>query len=167
MWSQIREKFGGLPAQLMVAQLLYRKGFQVREDGRVVTDGIEIAHSQIAAEAGVERRAVDNAVRTILKDPQLKKIYMNLGQVCSLKDVARELGLGVIIFVPKNARQPGIIANVTKRVAEKGLCIRQAFADDPDIEEKPKLTLIIEGKIQPNLIDELRNLPGAYSITVY
>jgi len=167
MWSQIREKFGGLPAQLKVAQLLYRKGFQVRENGKVVTGGIKIAHSEIALEADVERRAVDSTIRTILKDPWLRKIYRNLEQVCSLRDVAREFGLSVIVFTPKNARQPGILAEVTSAVAEQGLSIMQVFADDPDIEEKPKITLIVEGEIPLELISELRGLPGTYSITVY
>ncbi|MDH5769959.1 MAG: amino acid-binding protein [Candidatus Bathyarchaeota archaeon] len=167
MWDEIRKHFIGLPAQLKVAKLIFRKGFQVREDGRVVTNRIEIAHTQIATEAGVERRAVDNTIRTILKNPQLKRIYTNLRQVCSLIDVAREFGLNIIIFTPENAKEPGIIADVTRMVAEKGLCIRQAFADDPDMEQKPKLTLIIEGEIPPELVNELKSLPGTYSITFY
>jgi len=167
MWDKIREHFIGLPAQLKVARLLYRKGFQVRENGKVVTGGIKIAHSEIALEADVERRAVDSTIRTILKDPWLRKIYRNLEQVCSLRDVAREFGLSVIVFTPKNARQPGILAEVTSAVAEQGLSIMQVFADDPDIEEKPKITLIVEGEIPLELISELRGLPGTYSITVY
>ena len=167
MWSQIEKHFKDLPAQLKVAKLLFERGFQVREDGKIVSDGIEIPHTQIAKEVGVERRAVDGTVQTILSKPELKGIYMNLRQVCSLQEVAREFKLGVIIFVPEDAHQPGIIASVTKKVSEKGLSIRQALAEDPGISAQPKLTLIIEGEIPAELIGEIRKLPGTRSVTVY
>jgi len=167
MWHRIEPSFKDFPAQLRVAKLLFERGFQVREDGNVVSGGIEIPHTQIAKEAGVERRAVDSTVQTILTSSQLKRIYANLRQVCSLQEVAREFGLGVIIFVPEDARQAGIIANVTRKVSEKGLSIRQALAEDPDINAHARLILIIEGEIPSELISELRKLPGARSLTIY
>jgi predicted regulator of amino acid metabolism with ACT domain len=167
MWNQIKEFFKELPAQQRVAQLLFERGFQVRGDCKVVSGGIEIPHTQIAKEAGVERRAVDSTVQTILSKTELKRIYMNLRQVCSLQEVAREFNLSVIIFVPQNASQKGIIANVTKKVSENGLSIRQALAEDPSTSEHPKLTLILEGEIPPDLIGEIRRLEGTRSITVF
>jgi predicted regulator of amino acid metabolism with ACT domain len=167
LWSQIERYFKDLPAQLKVAKLLFERGFQVREDGKVVSGGIEIPHTQIATEVSVERRAVDSTVQTILSKPELKRIYTNLRQVCSLQEVAREFNLGVIVFIPENAQQTGIIANVTRKVSEKGLSIRQALAEDPSISTQPKLTLIIEGEIPPELINEIRKLPGTRSITMY
>ncbi len=167
MWGQIERHFKDLPAQLKVARLLFERGFQIREDGKVVSDGIEIPHTQIAEEAGVERRAVDSTVQTILSKPELKRIYMNLRQVCSLQEVAREFNLGVIVFVPEDARKTGIIAEVTKKISERGLSIRQALAEDPTISTHPKLTLIVEGEIPPEVINEIRRLPGTRSVTLY
>jgi len=167
LWSQIERYFKDLPAQLKVAKLLFERGFQVRGDGKVVSGGIEIPHTQIAKEVEVERRAVDSTVHTILSKPELKRIYTNLRQVCSLQEVAREFNLGVIVFVPENAQKTGIIANVTRKVSEKGLSIRQALAEDPSISAQPKLTLIIEGEIPPELISEIRKLQGTRSITMY
>jgi predicted regulator of amino acid metabolism with ACT domain len=167
VWSQIKEFFKDLPAQQRVAQLLFERGFQVREDGKVVSGGIEIPHTQIAKEVGVERRAVDSTVQTILLKSELTRIYTNLRQVCSLQEVAREFNLSVIVFVPENASQKGIIADVTKIVSESGLSIRQALAEDPSTSEHPKLTLILEGDIPSDLIGEIRRLPGTRSITVY
>ncbi len=167
MWNQIEKHFEDLPAQLKVARILFERGFQVRVDGKVVSGDIEIAHSQIAKEVGVERRAVDSTVQTILSKPELKRIYTNLIQVCSLQEVAREFNLGVLIFVPENARQTGIIASVTRKVSEMGLNIVQALAEDPSLSLQPKLTLVIEGEIPPELISEVRKLPGTKSVTVY
>jgi predicted regulator of amino acid metabolism with ACT domain len=167
MWSQIKDFFKDFPAQQRVARILFERGFQIREDGKVVSGKIEIPHTQIAKEAGVERRAVDSTVQTILSIEDLKRIYLNLKQVCSLEEVAREFNLSVIVFIPKNASERGIIANVTRIISENGLNIRQALAEDPSISIQPKLTLILEGNISSQLIDEIRRLPGTRSITVY
>ncbi|TRO46662.1 amino acid-binding protein [Candidatus Bathyarchaeota archaeon] len=167
MWSQIKKFFKDFPAQERVAQLLFERGFQIREDGKVVSGEIEIPHTQIGKEVGVERRAVDSTVQTILSTNELKRIYMNLIQVCSLQEVAREFNLSVIVFVPENASQKGIISDVTRIVSEHGLSIRQALAEDPSISTFPKLTLILEGEIPSELINKIRKLPGTRSITVY
>ena len=167
MWSQIKRFFNDYPAQQRVAQLMFERGFQVRDDGKVVSGGIEIPHTQLGKEVGVERRAVDSTVKTILSKDELKRIYTNLRQVCSLQEVAREFNLSVIVFVPQNAAQTGIIADVTRIVSENGLSIRQALAEDPSISQHPKLTLILEGDIPSELIGEIRRLPGTRSITVY
>jgi predicted regulator of amino acid metabolism with ACT domain len=167
MWSQIKQFFKDFPAQERVAQLMFERGFQVSDDGKVVSGGIEIPHTQIGKEVGVERRAVDSTVQTILSKDELKRIYKNLRQVCSLQEVAREFNLSVIVFVPENAAQTGIIADVTRIVSENGLSIRQALAEDPSISAHPKLTLILEGDIPSELISKIRKLPGTRSITVY
>ena len=167
MWSQIKQFFKDFPAQERVAQLMFERGFQVSDDCKVVSGKIEIPHTQIGNEVGVERRAVDSTVQTILSKDELKRIYKNLRQVCSLQEVAREFNLSVIVFVPENAAQTGIIADVTRIVSENGLSIRQALAEDPSISAHPKLTLILEGDIPSELISKIRKLPGTRSITVY
>ncbi|MCD6508982.1 MAG: amino acid-binding protein [Thermoprotei archaeon] len=167
MWSKIERYFQKYPAQARVARLLFERGFQVREDGKVVSGNIVIPYTQIAKEAGVERRAVASAVRTILSVPELKKIYSRLKQVCLLQETARAFGLSVITFVPENARRPGIIAEVTRIISEKGLTIVQAYAEDPDVSPEPKFIVVIQGEIPHNLIKELRRIPGARSITIY
>lgn len=167
MWNQIQNYFKDLPAQQKVAKLLFERGFQVNDDGNVVSGRIEIPHTQIAKEVGVDRRAVDSTIQTIRTTPQLKRIYQNLRQVCSLEEVAREFNMSVIVFIPENASQSGIIAQVTQMVSQKGLSIRQALAEDPETNGYAKLILILEGEIVPELINDIRKLPGTHSVTVY
>ena len=167
MWSKIKIFFKELPAQQRVAQLLFERGFQVNKEGKVVSGGIEIPHTQIAKEVGVERRAVDSTVQTILSTAELKRIYMNLRQVCSLQEVAREFNFSVIVFVPQDATQTGIISNVTRIVSEKGLGIRQVLAEDPSTSARPKLTLILEGDIPSEMFGEIKRLSGTRSVTLY
>jgi len=167
MWNQIQKYFKNLPAQQKVAKLLFERGFQVNDGGNIVSGRIEIPHTQIAKEVDVDRRAVDSTIQTIRSTPQLKRIYQNLRQVCSLEEVAREFKMGVIVFIPENASQSGIISQVTQMVSQKGLSIRQALAEDPETNGYAKLILILEGEIVPELIEEIRKLPGTHSVTVY
>ncbi len=47
-------------------------------EGKVASGGIEVPHTQIANEIGVDRRVVDMTVRRILKEPELKKIFLKI-----------------------------------------------------------------------------------------
>ncbi len=53
MWAKILEKFSKFPAQEKIIRLLIERGFQVNTEGKVVSGGIEIPHTQIAKEVGV------------------------------------------------------------------------------------------------------------------
>lgn len=167
MWVEILKKFRNHPAQEKVIRLLLGRGFQINEEGRVVSGNIEIAHTQIANEIGVDRRVVDATCETILKDSKLVQIFRNVRTIPFLKDVAPYLGLGVIIITPDNATRKGLLGNVATAVAEHGIVIRQAVSDDPYLTENPKLTIITEGKVKGELIDTLTKIEGVKSVTVY
>lgn len=160
MWSRISKYFTNYPARAKVAKLLFERGFQVKPPYRVVSGDIEIPHTQIAKEVGVDRRVVKETVEMILGIPELKSIFENLKQACLLVDAARYLGMDTLIIVPEDAKKPGIVAEVTKMIADRGLSIRQLFTEDPEMSEEPKLIIVIDGKVPPDLIDELRKLPG-------
>jgi len=131
MWSIIQEKFKSHPAQEKVIRLLLERGFQINREGRVVSGNIEIPHTQIAHESGVDRRVVDATCETILKDSKLFQIFQNIQTIPFLKDVAPYLGLGVIIITPDNAARKGLLGSIASAVAEYGVVIRQAVSDDP------------------------------------
>ncbi|MEZ5335361.1 MAG: hypothetical protein R2741_09035 [Methanolobus sp.] len=56
MWSTLLRKFEKYPAQQKVLKILFERGFQVNDEGKVTSGAIEIAHTQLAREAGVDRR---------------------------------------------------------------------------------------------------------------
>ena len=60
--ERIIGKFRGMPSQEKVVRLLLARGFQVDENGHVVSGKIEIPHTQIAKEVGVNhaRRGCDH-----------------------------------------------------------------------------------------------------------
>jgi predicted regulator of amino acid metabolism with ACT domain len=166
MWSEIIGKFKGMPSQEKVVRLLLERGFQVDTNGHVVSGRIEIPHTQIAKEVGVDRRVVDATTEMILKDDVLKRVFMNIHSIASFKDVAPLLGIGVIIITPDNAQNIGILSDVTSVIARFNLSIRQAVTDDPFFTDEPKMTVITNDVIPGELVSELRKLKSVKSVTI-
>lgn len=164
LWAEIELCFKGFPAQLKVARLLFERGFQVTDNRKIVSGGIEIAYTQIAKEAGIGRRAVDSTIDLILSDPKLKKIFSRLRQVCLLDEAASELGMSCIRIVPENAFEKGVLTSVTQKLFEEKLNILQAFAEHPDMSLEPKIIIVVDGNISPKLIGKLKNLPTVRNI---
>jgi predicted regulator of amino acid metabolism with ACT domain len=167
MWSKILESFNKHPAQEKVIRLLLERGFQVNQDGRVVSGNIEIPHAQIAKEIGVDRRVVDSTCEVVLSDKTLHNIFKNIHTIPFLRDVAPSLDLGVIIITPGDASETGILGNVANAVAKEGLSIRQAVTDDPYLTENPVMTIITDSKVPGELIEKLMKIPGVKGVTVY
>lgn len=167
MWKEIMKQFSAHPAQEKVVRLLLERGFQINDHGKVVSGGIEIPHTKIAKEAGIDRRVVDATTQIILNDPLLKKVFLNIRSVAFLKDVAVELGFGVVVISPKSAEEVGILSDVSKAISNYKISIRQAISDDPFFTEDPKLTIVTDESIPPNLVSELKTVKGVKSITIY
>jgi len=167
MWAKIIEKFSKSPAQEKVFRLLIERGFQVNPDGKVVSGNIEIPHTQIAKEVGVDRRVVDTMAEVILGDDVLKKVLQNVKSTAFLRDVAPVLGLGVIVITPTDARKKGILGDVATVVAKHDVSIRQAITDDPYFTDDPKLTIITDTKVPGRLVDALMKISSVKSVTVY
>lgn len=167
MWTEIIKKFSHFPAQEKVIRLLLERGFQINSKGQVVSGTIEIPHTQIAKEIGVDRRVVNATTNVILGDEKLRKVFQNLHSITFLKDVAPLLGLSVMTIIPQDAQKTGILGDVASLIAKQGISIRQAVTDDPYFTEDPKLTIITHVKASGDLINALMALPSVKSITVY
>jgi len=166
LWQRINEKFGRSPAQLLVIKTLLRYGFSVNQRG-IYCGNIKIPDAQIAREAGVDRRVVRATAEAILRDEELATIFSNLRSVAFLRDVAVDLGLGIIEIIPKDASEHGIISEVTGVIAKAGISIRQAITDDPYMVKEAKLTIVTESPVAGDVIEELRQLPTVKSVVVY
>jgi hypothetical protein len=164
MFQAIMEKFEGSPGQQAVIRLLLERGFSVNEEGRVVSGSIEIPNTQIAQEVGVDRRVVDTTTSAILADEQLEQIFRNISQIPSLMDLAPVLDLTVLTIAVQDAEKAGIVAEITTRLADRGISIRQAVSEDPEFTDEPRLHLITGDPIPGDLITELTNLPFVRSI---
>ncbi|MEM2936947.1 MAG: amino acid-binding protein [Candidatus Bathyarchaeia archaeon] len=155
------------PERLKVARILVENGLSVR-NGKVYLNEIEIPPVRIARVAGVDRRTVNETIKTIGANRELRLIFEGLRSAgYSLKETARHLDFGVVEITPVDARIPGILANSAMILAKNGLSIRQAIVDDPELSPEPKLTLIVEKKIPGELIPEFLKVKGVAKVSVY
>ena len=51
-----------------------------------------------------------------------------------------------------NPKSKGIVAEVTKILADCGIVIRQIITDDPELFPDPVLTIIINGKLNAKVV---------------
>ena len=167
MWNNIKKYLEAYPERLKVARVLVENGLSVK-DGKIYLNEIEVPPIRVARVAGVDRRTVNETLNAIRANRELRLIFEGLRSAGhSLKEVARHLGLGVVEITPVDARIPGILANSAMIIARKGLSIRQAIVDDPELSPEPKLTLIVEKKIPGELIPELLKIKGIAKVSVY
>ena len=167
IWNKVVTQLEGYPERLSVAKVLIENGLSVR-NGRVFCNEIEIPPVRIGLVAGVDRRTVIETVKAIEKSGELKEIFAGIRSAGhSLKGVAKHLNLGVLEITPENARIPGILAKSATILAEKGISIRQAIVDDPELSPEPKLTLIAESKIPGDLIPMFLKVKGVEKVSVY
>lgn len=167
MWNNIKKHLEAYPERLKVARVLVENGLSVK-DGKIYLNEIEIPPIRIARVAGVDRRTVNETLNTIRSHRELRMIFEGLRSAGhSLKEIARYLELGVVEITPVDARIPGILANSAMIIAKKGLSIRQAIVDDPELSPEPKLTLIVERKIPGELVPEFLKISGVAKVSIY
>ena len=123
---------------------------------------------RIAKSAGVDRRTVDETIRMVEANPELRSLFSNLRSAgLSLKGVAKQLGLGVVEIIVEDPHKPGIIAGASLLFSQRGISIRQALVDDPELTPEPKLILIGDKAIPGEIIPKLLKINGVTRVSVY
>ena len=167
MWNNIKKYFEEYPERLKVARVLVENGLSA-QDKKISLNQIEIPPVRIARVAGVDRRTVNETLRMIKANRELRLIFEDIRPAGhSLKEIAKPLNLGVVEITPVDAKGLGILANSAMLLTKAGLSIRQAIVDDPELSPEPKLTLIVEKKIPGELIPELLKINGVAKVSVY
>ncbi|MBT0159788.1 amino acid-binding protein [Candidatus Bathyarchaeota archaeon A05DMB-2] len=167
MWSNIKKYFEEYPERLKVARVLVENGLSANGN-KICLNQIEIPPVRIARVAGVDRRTVNETLRMIQANRELRLIFEEIRPAGhSLKEIAKHLNLGVVEITPVDAKGLGILANSAMLLTKAGLSIRQAIVDDPELSPEPKLTLIVEKKIPGELIPELLKISGVAKVSVY
>jgi predicted regulator of amino acid metabolism with ACT domain len=167
MWNTIKKHLEEYPERLKVARVLVENGLTAK-DGKIYLNQIEIPPVRIARAAEVDRRTVNETLKTIKANRELRLIFEEMRSAGhSLKEIAKPLNLGVVEITPVDAKTAGILSNSATLLAKAGLSIRQAIVDDPELSPEPKLTLIVEKKIPGELISELLKIKGIAKVSVY
>ncbi len=166
MWSDIIHEFSDSPSQSRVVRFLLENGFGVNEEGRICCNGIEMPATAIAKAIGSDRRVVDSTAQRILSLPMLKEIFLNMRATPDISHVAEALGYTVLIIMPRNANERGIVGAVVRVLADHLVSIRQIFVTDPQFSEEPRLVIVIEEPLPGGVIEKIRALPQVKQVTI-
>lgn len=165
MWELLTRYFQRFPAQSRVAQTLLVQGFSVRPDG-VYSGDVSISDTALARACSVDRRIISATVDTIRREPELMRFYSRLAPAAHLKDAAPVMGWGVIEIIPSDAREPGILAHLATVLAKRGISVRQAIVDDPELVEEPRLYVVTGSRVPAEVIEEIRAGHGIKGVTI-
>jgi predicted regulator of amino acid metabolism with ACT domain len=160
------EHFERFPSQEKVARLLLKHGLRVH-DGRAWCGEIELSDTALGRAADVDRRVVKAALETIESNPRLLELFSNLRSTPLFSEVASLLGGSSIEIIPDDAQTPGILADVAGVMADAGISIRQAMVDDPEMSEEPRLYVITESPVPPEILPKIKGCRGVKSILIH
>lgn len=167
MWTKIIEKFNKYPSQQKVIIKLVQLGLKITEDKKIYCKDVEINISSLAKTLNTDRRVVTSTVENILKDDELKQIFMNLtpsGPM--LSNISSQLGLGVI-EIEGSGKKAGVLHNVTRILSDQNISIRQAYASDPEIDPIPHVTIITDKPVNGELLNNLLEIDGINKVSIY
>ena len=152
-------------ARRLVAAEFLRLGLKVDGAGRIFVGSIEVPPAKIARALDVDRRVVIETATFIAKDDKLLQIFYRMESRAFMGNVAKELGFDTI-EIRADPDKVGIVAAVTRILADENIAIRQIIGDDPDIFPDPVLTIIINGRISARAIKRLKASNVASSISI-
>ena len=165
MWSAIKKFFFSYPAQEKVAKLILKYGLSVK-NGKIYCEDIEIPSIRISKSLGVDRRVITSTIETISKNKELKEFFQELHPVPFFRDIAKIRDWGVVEIVPADPSMTGILANVSKIIADSGISIRQAITEDPEFSEEATLIIICEKEIPASIIPKIRKVEGVTKVII-
>jgi len=167
MWEQINSKFKKYPARIRVAEKMIELGLSLKDDGNIYCGNLKISQKALAIAADVDRRAIKSTIEVIENDPELFKLFKNIIPAGTLlKNIAKNIGLGVV-EIEVGSQNEGVLAATTNLISENKINIRQAYAEDNEMQEYPILTVITDQPIEGELINEFLKIDGVNRVSIY
>ena len=167
MWEIIHEKFKKYPARIRVAEKMIELGLSVHEDGKIYCGNLKISDKALATAANVDRRAIKSTIEVINEDSELFDLFNNIIPAGTLlKNIAKIVDLGVI-EIEVGSDNEGVLAAATNLITKNGINIRQAYAEDSELQKYPILTVITNEPINGELINEFLKIKGVNRVSIY
>ncbi len=167
MWEIINEKFKKYPARIRVAEKMIELGLSVHENGKIYCGNLKISDKSLATAADVDRRAIKSTIEIIKEDSQLFDLFNNIIPAGTLlKNIAKIIDLGVI-EIEVGSDNEGVLAATTDLISRNGINIRQAYAEDSEMQEYPILTVITDNPINGDLLNEFLKIKGVNRVSIY
>ena len=167
MWEKINQKFKKYPARIRVAEKMIELGLSLNDDGKIYCGNLKISDKALATAADVDRRVIKSTIDIIKEDPELYNLFSNIIPAGTLlKNIAKNLKLGVV-QIEVGSESEGILAATANLISENGIGIRQAYAEDTELQKAPSLTIITEKPVNGDLINEFLKIKGVTRVSIY
>ena len=167
MWEKINNKFKKYPARIRVAEKMIELGLSLNEDGKIYCGNLKISDKSLATAADVDRRVIKSTIEIIREDEELYNLFSNIIPAGTLlKNIAKDLELGVV-EIEVGSESEGILAATADLISKKGIDIRQAYAEDTELQKAPSLTIITEKPVSGDIINEFLKIKGVTRVSIY
>jgi len=166
MWPAIRKQFPRQQARPEVVRKMIECGMRVSDDDKLFVGDVEQDYTSVARAAGVDRRVVKQTVQQVRGNRYLYSIFSKTKPLgTSLVSLVSQLGYNAVV-IEADPKSPGVMAAVAEILSRRGMVVRQALADDPDMVDDARLTLVVEGQLAGGAIEELGRLSVVKSLKI-
>jgi predicted regulator of amino acid metabolism with ACT domain len=166
MWPSVRKQFSRQIVRPDIVRKMIDCGMRVSDDEKIYVDNVEVDYSAVARAVDVDRRVVKQTVEQIRRDRYLYSIFSRTRPLgTSLVDLVSQLGYSAVV-IEADPKSPGVMAGVAEILSRHGMVVRQALADDPDMVQDAKMTLVVEGQLTGEALQELNGLKMVRSIKI-
>ncbi len=166
MWPKIRAEFERQVVRPAVVRKMVECGMRVSDDMKIYVDDVEVDYLAVARAADVDRRVVKQTAEQIRKNPYLYSIFSKTRPLgTSLLDLVSLLGYSAVV-VEADPKSPGVMASVAEILSRRGMVVRQAIAEDPEMVPDAKMTLVVEGQMTGKALEELNGLKNIRSMKI-
>jgi len=166
VWQNIRKQFERQVVRPDVVKKMIECGMRVSDDEKIYVGDVEVDYMAVARAADVDRRVVKQTVHQIRENRYLYSLFSRTRPLgTSLVGLVNQLGYTAIV-IEADPKSPGVMAGVAEILSRHGMVVRQAVAEDPEMVPEAKMTLVVEGQLTGNAIDELQSLNVVRSIKI-
>ena len=166
MWPRIRAEFERQFVRPAVVKMLIECGMRVSDDVKIYVGDVEVDYLAVARAAGVDRRVVKQTAEQIRKSPYLYSIFSRTRPLgTSLVDLVSLLGYTAVV-IEADPKSPGVMSGVAEILSRHGMVVRQAVAEDPEMVQDAKMTLVVAGQLTGQAMEELNGLETVRSIKI-
>lgn len=166
MWPRINEQFERQLARPDIVRKMIECGMRVTDDEKIFVNDVEVDYLAVARAVGVDRRVVRSTAKQIRGNRYLYSIFSKTRPLgASLVELVSLLGYTALV-IEADPRSPGVMAGVAEILSRHGMVVRQALADDPEMVQDAKMTLVIDGQLPGKALEELNALKNVKSFKI-
>ncbi len=166
MWPTIRKQFERQVVRPDIVRKMIECGMRVSDDEKIYVDDVEVDYSAVARAVDVDRRVVKQTVQQIRRNRYLYSLFSKTKPLgTSLVNLVSHLGYTALV-IEADPKSPGVMAGVAEILSRHGMVVRQAVAEDPEMVQDAKMTLVVEGQLTGQAMEELHGLHVVRSIKI-